>query len=85
MAGMRVTNAPGSRRRMITQWDMPARVTRRAYEVQGLLAAGGHRRAPSVPDLLLAATVEALGVTVLHCDKDFELIAGVTTQAVQRL
>ena len=71
--------------RMIIEWDLPASVTRRAYEVQGLLAAGGHHRAPSVPDLLLAATAEALGLTVLHCDKDFELIAEVTTQAVHRL
>ena len=62
-----------------------ANVTRRAYEVQGLLAASGQHRAPSVADLLLAATAETVGLTVLHCDKDFELIAEVTGQALHRL
>lgn len=71
--------------RMIVEWDMPASMTRRAYEVQGLLAAGGQHRAPRVADLLLAATAEALGLTVLHCDKDFELIADVTGQPLCRL
>jgi predicted nucleic acid-binding protein len=70
---------------MIVQWDMPVSVSRRAYEVQGLLAAAGHHRAPSVSDLLLAATAEAAGLTVLHRDKDFELIAGVTGQPILRL
>jgi hypothetical protein len=38
-----------------------------------------------VPDLLVAATAELAGLTVLHVDKDFELIAGVTGQALERL
>lgn len=71
--------------RMIVQWETPAPVARRAYEVQGLLAAGGHHRAPSVAGLLLAATAEASGLTVLHCDKDFELIAEITGQPLYRL
>jgi predicted nucleic acid-binding protein len=71
--------------RMIIEWEMPANIARRAYEVQGLLAADGQHRAPSVADLLLAATAEAVGLTVLHCDKDFELIAEVTGQALHRL
>lgn len=71
--------------RMIIRWDMPVAVTRRAYEVQGLLAAAGHHRAPSIPDLLVAATAEAAGLTVLHQDKDFELIAEVTGQPLHRL
>ena len=71
--------------RMIIQWDVPEPVTRRAYEVQGLLAAAGHHRAPSIPDLLLAAVAEATGLTVLHCDKDFDLIAEVTGQPLYRL
>ena len=70
---------------MIIEWDLPAGLTRRAYEVQGLLAAGGQHRAPSVADLLIAATAETVGLTVLHCDKDFELIAEVTGQPLQRL
>lgn len=71
--------------RMLVEWDTPARVARRAYEVQGLLATGGQHRAPSVADLLLAATAEAAGLTILHCDKDFELIAELTGQALHRL
>ena len=57
----------------------------RAVEVQLLLADQGRHRAPSVPDLLIAATAELSGLTVLHIDKDFELIAGVTGQATERL
>jgi predicted nucleic acid-binding protein len=38
-----------------------------------------------VPDLLIAATAELHGLTVLHHDKDFELIADVTGQSVERL
>ncbi len=57
----------------------------RAVEVQGLLADRGQHRAPSIPDLLLAATAEFAGLVVLHEDKDFDLIAAVTGQPVQRL
>jgi len=57
----------------------------RALSVQGLLADIGHHRAPSVPDLLLAATAELSQLTILHVDKDFDIIAGVTGQPVERL
>lgn len=57
----------------------------RAIEVQQLFADRGHRRAPSVPDLLVAAAAEVAGFTVLHVDKDFDLIASVTGQPVERL
>jgi predicted nucleic acid-binding protein len=57
----------------------------RAVHVLTLLADRGHHRAPSVPDLLIAATAESAGLVVLHDDKDFDLIAGVTGQPVQRL
>lgn len=60
-------------------------VERRALAVQGLLADRGEHRAPSVPDLLIAATAELAGLTVLHMDKDFDLIAEVTGQDVERL
>jgi predicted nucleic acid-binding protein len=42
-------------------------------------------RAPSVPDLLVAATAELAGRTVLHVDQDFELIARITGQPLERL
>jgi predicted nucleic acid-binding protein len=57
----------------------------RAVEVQQLLADRGHHRAPAVPDLLIAATAELAGLAVLHLDKDFDLIADVTGQPVERL
>ena len=57
----------------------------RAIEVQMLLADLGHHRAPSIPDLLIAAVAERAGFTVLHLDKDFELIAEITGQPVERL
>lgn len=58
---------------------------RRALEVQRLLAQRGQHRAASIPDLLIAALAETAGLTVLHVDKDFELIAEVTGQPVERL
>ena len=57
----------------------------RAVEVQRLLAERGRHRAPSIPDLLIAATAELTGRTVLHLDKDFDLIASLTDQPVERL
>ena len=58
----------------------------RALEVQRLLAAhtgNGHRR--PIPDLIIAATAELAGLTVLHLDKDFDVIADVTGQPMERL
>jgi len=57
----------------------------RAVEVQALLADRGQHRAPSIPDLLIAATAELARLTVLHLDKDFELIGAVTGQPTERL
>lgn len=57
----------------------------RAVELQALLAERGQHRAPSIPDLLVAAAAELAELTVLHLDKDFDLIAEVTGQAVERL
>ena len=57
----------------------------RAVQVLRLLADRGHHRAPSVPDLIVAATAESAGLVVLHHDKHFELIAEITGQPVQCL
>jgi predicted nucleic acid-binding protein len=54
-------------------------------EILALLADRGQHRAPSIPDLIIAATAELAGLTVLHLDKDFEVIASVTGQPVERL
>ena len=60
-------------------------IEERAVEVQTLLADRGQHRAPSIPDLLIAATAELAGLVVLHDDKDFPLIAELTGQATERL
>lgn len=52
---------------------------RRARQVQRMLAAK-HQRGRKVPDLLIAAAAESRGLTVLHYDTDFDLIASVTGQ-----
>lgn len=57
----------------------------RAVEVQLMLTDQGQHRAPSIPDLIIAATAELTGLTVLHVDKDFDLIASVTGQPTERL
>lgn len=61
------------------------RIEDRALELQSVLAERGQHRAPSVPDLLIAATAELTELTVLHVDKDFDLIAEITGQPVERL
>ncbi len=61
------------------------RIEDRALEVQLVLAERGQHRAPSIPDLLIAATAELADLTVLHVDKDFELIAEFTGQHMERL
>ena len=69
---------------MPVEYMTPA-VEDRAVEVLTLLADRGQHRAPSVPDLIIAATAELAGLTVLHLDKDFDVIADVTGQPVERL
>ena len=69
---------------MPVEYSAPA-IEDRALEVQRQLAERGHHRAPSIPDLLIAATAEVNHHTVLHVDKDFELIADLTAQLVERL
>lgn len=56
---------------------------RRAVEVQGELARIGRHRAAPPPDLIIAAVAERYGVTVLHYDSDFDVIAEVTGQDVE--
>jgi predicted nucleic acid-binding protein len=69
---------------MPVEYLTPA-VEDRAVEVLTLLADRGQHRAPSVPDLIIAATAELAGLTVLHLEKGFEVIASVTGQSVERL
>ncbi len=57
----------------------------RSVEVLALLADKGLHRAPSIPDLIIAAAAELAGLTVLHLDRDFDVIAEITGQPVERL
>ena len=69
---------------MPVEYMTPA-IEDRAVEVLALLADQGRHRAPSIPDLVIAATAELAGLTVLHVDKDFDLIAEITGQPTERL
>ena len=66
------------------EYSTPA-IEDRALQILGLLADRGQHRAASIPDLIIAATAELAGLTVLHVDKDFEIIADITGQPMERL
>jgi predicted nucleic acid-binding protein len=72
------------RRRALAYESAPIneRVLLRAVAVQGELAETGRHRLP-IPDLLIAAAAEVSGLTVLHYDSDYDMIASVTGQAVE--
>lgn len=57
----------------------------RALQVQMLLAGRGLHRAPSIPDLVVAAAAKLARLTVLHLGKDCELIASIAGQPVERV
>lgn len=54
----------------------------RAGQVQEQLVQRGHHRGVKIPDLLIAAAAETVGVQVLHYDHDYDLIASITGQDV---
>lgn len=70
---------------LMTVENLTPAIEARAVEIQTLLADRGQHRAPSIPDLLIAATAELARLTVLHVDKDFDLIAAITAQPLERL
>jgi len=55
----------------------------RAWEVQGDLTNVGQHRSAGPVDLVVAATAELHGLTLLHHDRDFAVIARVTGQATR--
>jgi len=59
---------------------MPDRVFDRARQVQEMLTEKGQHRGPGAIDLLVAATAELTGRTLLHYDRDFEPVARATGQ-----
>jgi hypothetical protein len=62
---------------------LPARAEQRAREVQALMVERGQHRSASVADLLLAATAEIEGLTLLHNDADCDVVAAVTGQPAE--
>jgi predicted nucleic acid-binding protein len=57
-------------------------ILRRAIDIQAELARSGRHRVP-IPDLIIAAAAEASGLTLLHYDHDYDLIAEVTRQPAE--
>lgn len=55
----------------------------RAWQVQEMLTQRGQHRSAGPADLVVAASAELQGLTLLHRDRDFECIAAVTGQALQ--
>ena len=61
------------------EWlPMPDDGWSRALELQEVLSSRGWLRSVRFPDLLIAATAERHGVTVLHYDRDFDVLAEVS-------
>lgn len=59
---------------------MPDRVFSRATEVQAAMTARGTHRSAGAVDLLVAATAELSGLTLVHYDHDFDEVIKVTSQ-----
>lgn len=55
----------------------------RAKDIQRQALFRGNHRALSMADMLIAATAERHGVTVLHYDGDYDMIAAVTGQRMR--
>ena len=62
-------------RRSLDAAPITPAVMAHAIELQHELAGRGHHRVP-IRDLVISAAARAAGLTVLHYDSDFELIAG---------
>lgn len=55
----------------------------RATQIQAALAATSRTRAVGIADLLVAAVAERHRVTLLHYDRDFDIVASVTAAPVE--
>lgn len=62
---------------------MTPRAEQRARTIQERLVHAGQHRAVALPDILLAALAYEEGLTVLHYDADFDLIAKITGQQTE--
>jgi hypothetical protein len=63
--------------------DVSSQAMDRAMDVHRRLASTSRHRNFSLPDLIIAATAEMHGATVLHYDADYDLIADVTGQPTE--
>lgn len=63
--------------------DVTGSAMDRALTVHRMLAAKSQHRRFRLPDLIIAATAEEHGATVLHYDGDYDRIAEVTGQPVE--
>jgi predicted nucleic acid-binding protein len=63
--------------------DVTSDAMDRALEVHRKLAANSQHRNFTLPDLIIAATAEVHGATVLHYDSDYDRIAEVTGQSTE--
>ena len=60
---------------------VPDRVFARSAEIQATMTAHGTHRCAGVVDLLLAATAELNGLTLVHYDHDFDQVVKITGQS----
>ena len=63
--------------------DVTSQAMTRAMEVHRLLGATSQHRNFRLPDLIIAATAELAGATVLHYDADYDRIGAVTGQPTE--
>ena len=64
-------------RRGLPQVELSQSTFNDAINIQHELAKRGHHRLP-IPDLIIAAAAQSANTTVLHYDRDFQLIADAT-------
>jgi len=63
--------------------DVARALGTRTWDVQGELTNKSQHRSAGPVDLVVAATAELHGLTLLHHDRDFGVIASVTGQPVR--
>lgn len=73
------------RRELLIELPNTPEVAARAREIQASLAATSQHRAAGTFDILVAAFALTYQATVLHRDRDYDIIASVTDLAVERV
>ena len=74
----------GQLQTLFTWHPMPETSWRFVEQTQQELVSRGLHKGPSIVDLLVAATAQAWGLTVLHVDGDFDTIAQVAAIGTRR-